>query len=96
MSLILKDSLCNYPLRAIIHAVRAIFEDNNTHTGLLVDATNAFNPVNHQAAPHNISVLCLSFSTILKGTYCVNTTLFIKHSIITVIKLFNTIVNKNT
>ena len=38
-----------------IHALRAIFEDNNTH------ATNTFNLVNHQAALHNISVLCQSF-----------------------------------
>ena len=50
---------------AAIHAMRAIFEDSNTHTALLVDATNAFNLVNHQAALHNISVLCPSFSTIL-------------------------------
>ena len=28
---------------AAIHAMRAIFEDNNTHAALLVDATNAFN-----------------------------------------------------
>ena len=27
---------------AAIHAMRAIFEDNNTHAALLVDATNAF------------------------------------------------------
>ena len=30
-----------------IHAMRAIFEDNNTHVALLVYATNAFNLVNH-------------------------------------------------
>ena len=50
--------------------MRAIFEDNNTHAALLVDATNVFNLVNRQAALHNISVLCPSFSTgILKNTY---------------------------
>ena len=54
---------------AVIHVMRANFEGNNTHTALLVDATNAFNLVNHQAAPHNISVLCPSFSTILKDYY---------------------------
>ena len=54
---------------AAIHAMRAIFEDNNTHAALLVDATNAFNLVNHQAALHNITVLCPSFSTILRNTY---------------------------
>ena len=35
---------------------------------LLVDATNAFNLVNCLAALHNISVLCPSFSTILRNT----------------------------
>ena len=49
--------------------MRVIFEDNDTHAALLVDATNAFNLVKRQAALHNISVLCISFSTILKNTY---------------------------
>ena len=46
---------------ASIHAMWAIFEDNNKyniHTALLVDATNAINLVNHQAALLNTSVLC--------------------------------------
>ena len=50
---------------AAIHAMRDIFDGNNPHAALLVDATNAFNLVNRQAALHNISVLCPSFSTIL-------------------------------
>ena len=48
--------------------MRAIFEDN-THAALIVDATNAFSLVNRQAALHSISVLCPSFSTILRNTY---------------------------
>ena len=44
-----------------IHALRAIFEDNNTHATLFVNVTNTFNLVNRQAALHNISVLCQSF-----------------------------------
>ena len=47
--------------KAAIYAMRAIFEDNNTHPALLVDTTNAFNLGNCQAALHNISVLCPSF-----------------------------------
>ena len=62
---------------AIRHAMRAIFEDSNTHAALLVDATNAFNLVNHQAALHNISVLCPSFSTILRNTYGAPIRLFV-------------------
>ena len=54
---------------AAIYAMRAIFEDSNTHAALHVDGTNAFNLVNRQAALHNISVLCTSFSTILRNTY---------------------------
>ena len=40
---------------AAIHAMRAIFEDDNIHAALLVDSAIAFNLVNHQAALHNIS-----------------------------------------
>ena len=62
---------------AAIHAMRVIFEDSNTHAALLVDATNAFNLVNRQAALHNISVLCPSFSTILRNTYGAPIRLFV-------------------
>ena len=55
--------------KAAIHAMWAIFEDNNIYAALLVDAINAFNLVNHQAALHSISILCPSFSTILRNTY---------------------------
>ena len=41
---------------AAIHVMRAIFGDSNTHAALLVDATNAFNLVNHHAALHNICI----------------------------------------
>ena len=50
---------------------------NNTHAALIVDATNAFNLVNRQAALHNISVLCPSFSTILRNTYGAPIRLFV-------------------
>ena len=57
--------------------MRAISENNNTREALLVDAINAFNLVNCQAALHNISVLCPSFFTILKNTYTAPIRLFI-------------------
>ena len=41
---------------AAIHAIRAIFEDYDTHAALLVDVTNVFNLVNCQAALDNICV----------------------------------------
>ena len=48
---------------AAVHAMSASFKDEDTNAVLLVDATNAFNQLNRQAALHNISVLCPSFST---------------------------------
>jgi len=64
---------------AAIHAMRTIFENDNTDVALLVDAyaSNVFNLVNHQATLHNISVLCPSFSTIMKNTYGTPIRLFI-------------------
>ena len=62
---------------AAIHAMKSIFDDDNTHAALLVDATNAFNLINRQVALHNISVLCPSFSTILNNTYGASIRLFI-------------------
>ena len=51
--------------KAAIHVMKAIFENNNTHAALLVDATNVFNLVNCQAALHNI----FTESIHLKNTY---------------------------
>ena len=46
---------------ATIHAMRAIFEDNNAHAALLVNATNVFNLVDCQTALHNISTVFILF-----------------------------------
>ena len=43
-----------------IHSMRAIFEDNNTHAALLVDATNAFNLVTHHSSMKCAMTLLLS------------------------------------
>ena len=45
-----------------------------------MDATNAFNSLNRQAALHNIQHLCPSFSTILINTYRVDVALYIDGS----------------
>jgi len=39
---------------AAIHAMRNLFEKENTEAVLLVDADNAFNRINRQAALHSI------------------------------------------
>jgi len=62
---------------AAVHAMIDIFADTNTDAVLLVDASNAFNQINHQSTLHNISILCPSFATILKNTYGIPIRLFI-------------------
>ena len=58
-----------------IHAMRKIFE--SSEAVLQVDATNAFNCLNRQAALRNISVLCPSFARILINTYREDSKLYI-------------------
>jgi len=57
--------------------MKELFDDNECEAALLVDASNAFNCINHQAALHNISVFCPSFSTILQNTYNAPVRLFV-------------------
>ena len=54
---------------AAVHAMRSIFQDADCEGCLLVDATNAFNSINREAALHNVSVLCPSLSPVLINTY---------------------------
>ena len=54
---------------AAIHAMRQIFAGEETEGALLVDATNAFNSINQQAALHNISIMCPSIAQVLFNTY---------------------------
>ena len=62
---------------AAVHAMREIFTLDDTEAILLVDASNAFNAVNRQAALHNIQVICPAISTILSNTYQAPIKLFI-------------------
>ena len=52
-----------------IHSMRCMFEDNRTDAVILVDARNAFNSLNHQAALRNIQVIYPQIATILVNTY---------------------------
>ena len=54
---------------AAIHAMRKVFDSSEAEAVLQVDATNAFNRLNRQAALRNISGLCPSFARILINTY---------------------------
>ena len=62
---------------AAIHAMRDLFCDDRAEAALLVDASNAFNSVNRQAALHNISILCPALSMVLHNTYGAPTHLFV-------------------
>ena len=56
-------------LEAAIHSLTAIYEDSNTDAILLIDASNAFNTLNRQAALLNCEVLCPTLAPILINTY---------------------------
>ena len=62
---------------AAVHAMKEIFTCEDTVAILLVDAYNAFNTINRQAAVHNISVVCPAISSILRNTYQAPIKLFI-------------------
>ena len=54
---------------AAIHSTWCMFEDDRTDAVILVDARNAFNSLNRQAALHNIRATCPQIATILVNTY---------------------------
>ena len=54
---------------AAVHAMKQIFQGENTESALLVDATNAFNSINRHSALHNINVLCPPLAQVLINTY---------------------------
>ena len=62
---------------AAIHAMKEIFDQDGTDGVILVDAENAFNKLNRQAALHNMKYLCPEFAVILINTYRKPTRLFI-------------------
>ena len=50
---------------------------DETQAVLLVDASNAFNTINRQAALDNFGVICPSISTVLNNTYQTPVRLFV-------------------
>lgn len=62
---------------AAVHAIRDFHSTPDSEGILLVDATNAFNSLNRQAALMNMYHLCPSLATILTNTYRDPTALFI-------------------
>ena len=56
-------------VEAAVHAVREMYNDPDTQAVLLVDAANAFNALNRNAALHNIGLICPELSTYMINTY---------------------------
>ena len=69
-------------VESAVHAVQKCFEQDGTEAALLVDASNAFNSLNRDAALHNIHFLCPPISIMLINTYRVQTELFIDGEVI--------------
>ena len=64
-------------IEAAIHYVRTSFQSAEVEAVLLVDASNAFNSLNRNAALHNILYICPSLAKVLVNTYREATELFI-------------------
>ena len=56
-------------IEATIHAVKEIWDEEDTEAILLVDAENAFNSVNRRLGVHNIRQICPPFHKYLHNTY---------------------------
>ena len=52
-----------------VHSMRALFEDSSSEGAIFVDATNAFNLLNHQTTLLNVHMLCPSLAIALTNTY---------------------------
>ena len=72
-----KCSGCPAGLEAAVHAMQQMYEEESTEGILLVDAKNAFNSLNREAALHNVKYLCPSLSTVLKNCYQAPSRLFV-------------------
>ena len=57
--------------------MKSVFEDEGTEAILLVDASNAFNTLNRQAALRNVQKFCPVLAPILVNTHCNHAKLFI-------------------
>jgi hypothetical protein len=60
-----------------IHAMRELFEADDTDAVLLIDASNAFNSLNRAAALHNIRIICPALAIFAINTYRVPARLFV-------------------
>ena len=62
---------------AAIHAMHAIFDEENTEAVLLVDAANAFNSLNRDVFLHNVSIVCPAIAIYVHNSYAIPSRLFV-------------------
>lgn len=60
-----------------IHAMREIFEADETDAALLIDASNVFNSLNRAAALHSVRVICPAIAIYSINTYRAPARLFV-------------------
>ena len=58
-------------------SIYSMYNDENNEAVLLVDASNAFNSLNHEIFLHNISYICPAISVFVKNCYSYPSRLFI-------------------
>ena len=69
-------------VKAAIHSVCELFVCEDCDAILMVDASNAFNPLNRVVALHNVRQICLPFATILINIYRSPACLFISGEVL--------------
>lgn len=62
---------------AAVHAMERVFEQDDVHGILFVDASNAFNALNRAAALHNMPFVCPSLAQVFRNTYSSPSRLFV-------------------
>ena len=62
---------------AAVHAIRAVFEEDNTDGILMIDASNAFNNLNRRVALYNIQYTCPAIAKSLINCYRKSSCLFV-------------------
>ena len=64
-------------MKAVVHAMSSIFQEQNTEAMIFVDASNAFNNLNRQATLLNVTAICPSLAPVLINTYRSSSCLFV-------------------
>ena len=77
VNLALKESTIGFQHEAAIHATTMMLQSDDNDAVLLVDADNAFNRLNRQAALWNIQFICPAISTVIINIYRAPSRLFV-------------------